>query len=44
MEAFLTDGLRSVLANIPAEEMSEYTVRWPGGIFRNLLIKEIVAN
>ena len=32
MEAFLTDGLRSVLANIPAEEMSEYTVRWPGHI------------
>ena len=32
MEAFLTDGLRSVLTTIPAEEMSEYTVRWPGHI------------
>ena len=32
MEAFLTDGLRSILTNIPAEEMSEYTVRWPGHI------------
>ncbi|RZP10550.1 MAG: hypothetical protein EVA35_02045 [Candidatus Poseidoniales archaeon] len=34
MEAFLTDGLRSVLGSIPAVEMSEYTVRWPGHIQR----------
>lgn len=34
MEAFLTDGLRSVLNSIPAVEMSEYTVRWPGHIQR----------
>ena len=32
MEAFLTDGLRSVLSSIPAVEMSEYTIRWPGHI------------
>ena len=32
MEAFLTDGLRSVLDTIPAVELSEYTVRWPGHI------------
>ena len=32
MEAFLTDGLRSVLNSIPAVDMSEYTVRWPGHI------------
>jgi len=32
MEAFLTDGLRSVLDSIPASDMSEYTVRWPGHI------------
>ena len=32
MEAFLTDGLRSVLTTIPATEMKEYTVRWPGHI------------
>ncbi|HIG34209.1 MAG TPA: hypothetical protein EYQ11_04975 [Candidatus Poseidoniales archaeon] len=32
MEAFLTDGLRSVLNSIPAEDLSEYTVRWPGHI------------
>ena len=31
MEAFLTDGLRSLLA-IPAQRMGEYTVRWPGHI------------
>ena len=32
MEAFLTDGLRSVLSSIPAVDLSEYTVRWPGHI------------
>ena len=32
MEAFLTDGLRSVLTTIPARNMKEYTVRWPGHI------------
>jgi lysine 6-dehydrogenase len=31
MEAFLTDGLRSLL-NTPAKSMGEYTVRWPGHI------------
>ncbi len=34
MEAFLTDGLRSLLETIPAVEMSEYTIRWPGHIQR----------
>ena len=34
MEAFLTDGLRSVIHSIPSVEMSEYTVRWPGHIQR----------
>ena len=42
MEAFLTDGLRSVMSSIPAEEMSEYTVRWPGHIER--FIREREAN
>jgi lysine 6-dehydrogenase len=32
MEAFLTDGLRSLLYTIPANDMNEYTVRWPGHI------------
>ena len=33
MEAFLTDGLRSLI-NVPANTMGEYTVRWPGHIQR----------
>lgn len=33
MEAFLTDGLRSLI-DVPASTMSEYTVRWPGHIQR----------
>tara|TARA_Y100001935_G_C17294844_1_gene505505 strand:+ start:1016 stop:1831 length:816 start_codon:yes stop_codon:yes gene_type:complete len=33
MEAFLTDGLRSLL-NLDIENMGEYTVRWPGHIQR----------
>jgi len=32
MEAFLTDGLRSVLTTIQAVNMKEFTVRWPGHI------------
>ena len=34
MEAFLTDGLRSVLDTINAKNMAEYTVRWPQHIDR----------
>ncbi|HJM55542.1 MAG TPA: saccharopine dehydrogenase C-terminal domain-containing protein [Poseidonia sp.] len=34
MEAFLSDGLRSLLFTMSAQEMSEYTVRWPGHIQR----------
>ena len=34
MEAFLTDGLRSVLDTIDCQTMKEYTVRWPGHIDR----------
>jgi lysine 6-dehydrogenase len=33
MEAFLTDGLRSLI-DMPATNMGEYTVRWPGHIQR----------
>ena len=33
MEAFLTDGLRS-LTNLSATAMGEYTVRWPGHVQR----------
>jgi len=31
MDAFLTDGLRSLLS-LPVNKMGEYTVRWPGHI------------
>ena len=34
MDAFLTDGLRSVLETIDANDMAEYTVRWPQHIDR----------
>jgi len=34
MDAFLTDGLRSVLTTIDATNMAEYTVRWPQHIDR----------
>ena len=34
MDAFLTDGLRSVLTTIQAKHMAEYTVRWPQHIDR----------
>ena len=40
MEAFLTDGLRSVLQTIDAEELIESTVRWPGHIDMYLKKKE----
>ena len=45
MEAFLTDGLRSLL-KIPARNMGEYTVRWPGHIQKyqqtNLDVEDLV--
>ena len=34
MDAFLTDGLRSVLTTIEAKNMAEYTVRWPQHVDR----------
>ena len=36
MEAFLTDGVRSLLDTIDSDELVEYTVRWPGHIQRYL--------
>ena len=36
MEAFLTDGARSLLDTIDCPELVEYTVRWPGHIQRYL--------
>ena len=43
MEAFLTDGLRSILTTIPASNMKEYTVRWPGHIDKWLNESESLA-
>ncbi|MDE0708242.1 MAG: hypothetical protein OSB33_04765 [Candidatus Poseidoniales archaeon] len=40
MEAFLTDGVRSLLDTIDSEELLEYTVRWPGHIDRYLSGKD----
>jgi len=42
MEAFLTDGLRSLLENteITSQSLSEYTVRWPGHIDKFLKLRE----
>ena len=34
MDAFLTDGLRSVMTTIDATNMAEYTVRWPQHVDR----------
>ena len=36
MEAFLTDGARSLLDTIHSDELVEYTVRWPGHIQKYL--------
>ena len=36
MEAFLTDGARSLLDTVNCSELVEYTVRWPGHIQRFL--------
>jgi len=40
MEAFLTDGLRSVLTTVAADELTEATVRWPGHIDRFLALED----
>ena len=41
MEAFLTDGLRSILTTIPARNMKEYTIRWPGHIDKWLELSQL---
>ena len=40
MEAFLSDGLRSLLWTVPAHSMAEYTVRWPGHIQRYIDLRD----
>ena len=39
MEAFLTDGLRSLLVSNISKNMKEYTVRWPGHITKWIELK-----
>ena len=41
MEAFLTDGLRSLLDTIQCDDLAEYTVRWPGHIQKYIDLEEI---
>ena len=41
MEAFLTDGLRSLLDTIDCDDVAEYTVRWPGHIQRFIDLETI---
>jgi len=43
MEAFLTDGLRSVLDSVEANELIEATVRWPGHIDRYISSKDTLS-
>ena len=43
MEAFLTDGLRSLLNTNIAPNMREYTVRWPGHIQKWLSEKDTLS-
>ena len=44
MEAFLTDGLRSLLDSKMAENMREYTVRWPGHIQKWIASKDSLTD
>ena len=43
MEAFLTDGVRSLLTSIQCDEIKEYTVRWPGHIDKWLMEKDKIS-
>ena len=44
MEAFLTDGLRSLLHSGMATNMREYTVRWPGHIQKWIASKDSLTD
>ena len=44
MEAFLTDGLRSLLSSGMGLNMREYTVRWPGHIQKWIATKDLVTD
>ena len=40
LDGWITDGLRSLVENIPCKNMKEYTLRWPGHIEKWLSCKE----
>ncbi|AEC51198.1 hypothetical protein PNA2_0280 [Pyrococcus sp. NA2] len=40
-EAFLTDGLRSMLESIRARRLEEWTLRWPGHLEKMKVLKEL---
>lgn len=41
LERFPTDGLRTMLQTVRAENMAEYTLRWPGHLERMKILKEL---
>jgi len=41
LEAFYTDGLRTLLDTCPARDMAEKTMRWPGHIARMVALREM---
>lgn len=43
MEAFFSDGLRTLLRTTPAREMAEKTLRWPGHAARMIALREMGA-
>ncbi len=40
-EAFISDGLRSLLENVRAERLEEWTLRWPGHLEKMKVLREL---
>ncbi|WP_297499502.1 saccharopine dehydrogenase C-terminal domain-containing protein [Thermococcus sp.] len=40
-EAFLSDGLRSLLESVRAEKLEEWTLRWPGHLGKMKVLREL---
>ncbi|MBC7095171.1 saccharopine dehydrogenase family protein [Thermococcus sp.] len=40
-EAFVSDGLRSLLENINAKRLEEWTLRWPGHLAKMKILREL---
>jgi lysine 6-dehydrogenase len=41
LEAFFSDGLRTLLRTVPARDMTEKTLRWPGHAARMLALRDL---